>query len=44
MLIRISRSGSIRIPQEVLDKYNLRAGDSICFESLGKDMFSIKKV
>jgi bifunctional DNA-binding transcriptional regulator/antitoxin component of YhaV-PrlF toxin-antitoxin module len=44
MLMRISRSGSICIPQEVLDKYNLRAGDGIFFESLGKDMFSIKKV
>ena len=44
MLMRISRSGSICIPQEVLDKYNLKAGDGICFESLGNDMFSIKKV
>gem|GEM_PF-2122308 len=44
MLMKISRSGSIRFPQELLDKYNLKAGDGICFESLGNEMFSIKKV
>jgi bifunctional DNA-binding transcriptional regulator/antitoxin component of YhaV-PrlF toxin-antitoxin module len=44
MLMKISRSGSIYFPQELLDKYNLRAGDGICFESLGNDTFSIKKV
>ncbi len=44
MLMKISRSGSIRIPQEILDKYNLKAGDGICFGLFGKDMFSIKKV
>jgi len=44
MLMKISRSGAICFPQEVLDKYNLKTGDGICFESLGSDMFSIKKV
>jgi len=44
MLMKISRSGSIYFPQEILDKYNLKTGDGICFESLGNDMFSIKKV
>ena len=44
MLMKISRSGSIRFSQELLDKYNLKAGDDICFESLDNKMFSIKKV